>query len=166
MRSPLPLAVAGWLIAGSLATTTGVAVIGLLGESLTSSAHRPLSAAEIDEALAAATPAAAIHPTAVTAHPTPDATHPTAATPPASAAPAGPSERSGLISTEGGTAIARCEKGLVTLRAWSPAQGFQTKDVDRGPDRRVRVEFESEETEVKIEVWCSPSGFPVHTVDD
>ncbi|MET8333205.1 hypothetical protein [Streptosporangium canum] len=159
MRSPLPLAVAGWLIAGSLATATGVAVIGLLGESLTSSAHRPLSAAEIDEALAAATPA-------ITAHPSPDATHPTAATHPASAASAGPSERSGLISTEGGTAIARCEKGLVTLRAWSPAQGFQTKDVDRGPDRRVRVKFESEETEVKIEVWCSPSGFPVHTVDD
>ncbi|MFJ2031012.1 hypothetical protein [Streptosporangium sp. NPDC087985] len=162
MRRPFPLAVAGWLITGSLATTAGVAVINLLGESLTSSAHRPLSSAEIGEALAAGTPAPEAHPTAVTSHPTVVTSHPTS-TP---AVPPIPKDRSRLISTEGGTVIARCEKGLVTLRSWSPAEGFQIKSVDRGPDDRARVEFESDETKVKVEVRCSSSGSPVHTVDD
>ncbi|GAA4221362.1 hypothetical protein GCM10023075_09780 [Streptosporangium album] len=145
---------AGWLITGSLATVAGVGVINLLGEPLTSSAHRPLSSAEIGEALARSTPAAASHPAS-----TPRPTSTPAVSP-------GSKDRSRLISTEGGTAIARCEEGLVTLRSWSPKEGFQVKSVDRGPDERARVEFESDETKVKIEVRCSPSGSPVHTVDD
>ncbi|WP_449066211.1 hypothetical protein, partial [Planomonospora algeriensis] len=56
MRRRLPLVMAGWLVTGALATGAGVAAVTFLGEPLTASAHRPLSSAEVQEALARALP--------------------------------------------------------------------------------------------------------------
>ncbi|MEU9830020.1 hypothetical protein AB0D67_00635 [Streptosporangium sp. NPDC048047] len=195
MSRRIPLAAAaGWLITAVIATGAGVTVIGVLGEPLADSAGRPLSAREVREALARATPAAVPSdamppaadpapsggPTAAgpgsaapAASPTagPTTLRPTTAgpadagTPPTPAAGASPG-RSRLIATAGGNVIARCDGGLVTLRSWSPAQGFHVDKADRGPDRRARVEFESEAGEVKVEVRCSASDTPVHTLDD
>lgn len=156
MRKRFPLVVAGWLVTGLLATGVGVAVIDRLSEPLTTTGLRPLSAAEVDRALVLAsslpgTPSNV--PSAV-----PDAGRTSRSEPTATTTPG----RSRVITTVGGTVIARCEGGLVTLRSWSPAQGFQVDDVERGPDDRARVEFESEETEVKVEVHCSADGSPVH----
>ncbi|GIH92078.1 hypothetical protein ACFFMN_33295 [Planobispora siamensis] len=186
MRRRFPLVVAGWLATGVLATGAGAAMITVLGEPLTASAHRPLSSAEIEEALARTTPVAAAPPVtrapastdapASTGAPTPGATP--AGTPdpmptgtstpsPATSSPAAkPAGRSGVIRTAGGSVIARCSDGLVTLRSWSPAQGFQVDDVERGPAVRARVEFEADETDVKIEVRCSADGSPVHRFHD
>ncbi|MGV9328485.1 hypothetical protein [Streptosporangium sandarakinum] len=195
MSRRIPLAAAaGWLITAIIATGAGVTVIGVLGEPLADSAGRPLSAREVREALARATPAA----DATAAGPAPSA-DPTAAGPvsttateapadapaaptagpsatptavpvsPATSAPTtagSPPGHSRLIATAGGNVIARCDGGLVTLRSWSPAQGFHVDKVDRGPDRRARVEFESESGEVRVEVRCSASDTPVHTLDD
>ncbi|MGV9539585.1 hypothetical protein ACWDR9_38815, partial [Streptosporangium sandarakinum] len=59
MSRRIPLAAAaGWLITAAIATGAGVTVIGVLGEPLADSAGRPLSAREVREALARATPAA------------------------------------------------------------------------------------------------------------
>ncbi|GAA3418225.1 hypothetical protein [Streptosporangium vulgare] len=52
MSKRLSLVVAGWLITGLLAIGAGVAVIDRLSEPLTDTGLRPLSAAEVDEALA------------------------------------------------------------------------------------------------------------------
>ncbi|GAA2854097.1 hypothetical protein GCM10010517_12100 [Streptosporangium fragile] len=177
MRRRLPLAVAGWLITGVLATGAGVAVISGLSEPLTDGGLRPLSAAEVDEALRLTTP---LPPTggAVASTPGPASTPDPAVTPgpvvtagpsatatsPVPTAAASPPGKSRAIGTPGGSLIARCENGLVTLRSWSPAQGFQADDVERGPGQRARVEFEAEETEVKVEVRCSADGTPVHRV--
>jgi hypothetical protein len=180
--------VAGWLITGFLATGAGVAVIGLLGEPLTGSALRPLSSAEIDEALAGTTPQAVAGPTAdpastparpassTPASPAPSSPAPVPSTPaspapdpssPVSSPSAAPvTGRSGVIDTAGGSVIARCEDGLVTLRAWSPAQGFHVEKAERGPADRARVEFESDETKAKVEVRCSADGSPVHRIHD
>ena len=97
--------------------------------------------------------------------PAPD---PSSASPsPSSSASAAPvTGRSGVIDTAGGSVIARCEDGLVTLRAWSPAQGFHVEKVERGPADRARVEFESDETKAKVEVRCSADGSPVHRIHD
>ncbi|MGV9597264.1 hypothetical protein ACWDR1_11400 [Streptosporangium sandarakinum] len=199
MSRRIPLAAAaGWLITAIIATGAGVTVIGVLGEPLADSAGRPLSAREVREALARATPAAdataagpspsadptaagpvsttateapadapAEDPAAPTAGPsaTPTAVPVTPATPAPTAA-GSPPGHSRLIATAGGNVIARCDGGLVTLRSWSPAQGFHVDKVDRGPDRRARVEFESESGEVRVEVRCSASDTPVHTLDD
>ncbi|MFF5243492.1 hypothetical protein ACFY3V_04360 [Streptosporangium sp. NPDC000095] len=169
MRKRLPLVVAGWLITGLLAIGAGVAVIDRLSEPLTDTGLRPLSAAEVDEALALASSLPSAPPTA----PSPSESAPSEtdgveesgeATPePATTAtPAAEPGESRLIITKGGRVIARCEGGLVTLRSWSPAQGFQADDVERGPADRARVEFESEEDEVKVEVRCAADGSPVH----
>ncbi|MBG0815963.1 hypothetical protein [Planomonospora sp. ID82291] len=154
MRRRLPLVLAGWLVTGVLATGTGVAAITFLGEPLTASAHRPLSSAEVEEALARALPPEAV---------------PSAAAGPADPAPSatGRAEgRSRTITTAGGNVIARCDGGVAVLRTWSPAQGFRVDDVERGPAARARVEFESDEADVKVEVRCGADGLPVHRVHD
>ncbi|GAB2461612.1 hypothetical protein GCM10027187_32010 [Streptosporangium sandarakinum] len=197
MSRRIPLAAAaGWLITAAIATGAGVTVIGVLGEPLADSAGRPLSAREVREALARATPAADVTaagptaagpastgateasadapaedpaaPTATGPSATPTAVSVTPATPAPTAptAAGSPPGHSRLIATAGGNVIARCDGGLVTLRSWSPAQGFHVDKVDRGPDRRARVEFESESGEVKVEVRCSATDTPVHTLDD
>lgn len=151
-----------------------MAVIGLLGEPLTGSALRPLSSAEINEALAGTTPQAVAGPTAdpaptpaPPASPAPDPSSPVPSASPSSSASAAPvTGKSGVIDTAGGSVIARCEDGLVTLRAWSPAQGFHVEKVERGPADRARVEFESDETKAKVEVRCSADGSPVHRIHD
>ncbi|MFF5211860.1 hypothetical protein [Streptosporangium sp. NPDC000396] len=136
----------GWLIIATLVTGVSIAVIGLLGEPQTASKNRPFPSNEIDEALVRATPMATILPTPAPAEPY-----------------AGPSQ---AFRSRGGIVIARCEAGLVILRAWSPAPNFHIKSVDRGPGRRGRIEFESDRSEVNVEVLCSPSGLPVHKVTD
>ncbi|GAA3426930.1 hypothetical protein ACWDTT_30745 [Streptosporangium sandarakinum] len=200
MSRRIPLAAAaGWLITAAIATGAGVTVIGVLGEPLADSAGRPLSAREVREALARATPAADVtaagpapsagptaagpastgateapadapaeDPAAPGPSATPTAVSVTPVTPvtPAPTAAGSPPGHSRLIATAGGNVIARCDGGLVTLRSWSPAQGFHVDKVDRGPDRRARVEFESESGEVKVEIRCSASDTPVHTLDD
>ncbi|MGJ6960790.1 hypothetical protein ACSDR0_02690 [Streptosporangium sp. G11] len=166
MRKRLPLVVAGWLITGLLAIGVGVAVIDRLSEPLTDTGLRPLSAAEVDEALALASslpsaPPAVASPSGSGPDPGASSPEPTVTV---TATPAAEPGKSRVITTAGGRVIARCENGLVTLRSWSPAQGFQADDVERGPAGRARVEFESEEDEVKIEVHCAADGSPVHRV--
>ncbi|WP_329091952.1 MULTISPECIES: hypothetical protein [unclassified Streptosporangium] len=172
MRKRLPLVVAGWLITGLLAIGAGVAVIDRLSEPLTDTGLRPLSAAEVDEALALASSLPGAPPTVPPASPppsegAPDPGEPTpvpTVTVTTTATPVADPGKSRVITTAGGRVIARCENGLVTLRSWSPAQGFQADDVERGPAGRARVEFESEEDEVKVEVHCAADGSPVHSV--
>ncbi|WP_344920705.1 hypothetical protein [Streptosporangium oxazolinicum] len=176
MRKRLPLVVAGWLITGLLAIGAGVAVIDGLSEPLTDTGLRPLSAAEVDEALALASSLPSAPPsaplTAPPASPSPSEGAPGPGTPTpgptvtvtTTATPVAEPGKSRVITTAGGRVIARCEDGLVTLRSWSPAQGFQADDVERGPASRARVEFETEEDEVKVEVHCAADGSPVHSV--
>jgi hypothetical protein len=137
---------------------------------LTPSALRPLSSAEIDEALAGTTPQAVATPASAPASPVPSTSASLVSDPSASPAPSTSAEpvtgRSGVIDTAGGSVIARCEDGLVTLRAWSPAQGFHVDKVERGPADRARVEFKSDETDAKVEVRCSADGSPVHRIHD
>ncbi|MEU4533325.1 hypothetical protein AB0G15_00540 [Streptosporangium sp. NPDC023825] len=168
MRKRLSLVVAGWLITGLIAIGVGVAVIDRLSEPLTDTGLRPLSAAEVDEALALASSLpSALPPSAPPAEGTPDPAGPTpepTVTVTTTATPVAEPGKSRLITTVGGKVIARCENGLVTLRSWSPAQGFQADDVERGPAARARVEFETEEDEIKVEVRCASDGSPVHSV--
>ncbi|MEU7942570.1 hypothetical protein [Microbispora bryophytorum] len=151
MHSRLVLAVAGWLLAAALAIGTGVAVLGLLGRPLTGPAERPMTAEEIRLALARDTPVppspapADAAPVDVSGGQTPGAV---------------PATGRRLISTGAGSLIARCDRGLVRLQSWTPAQGFEVDDVDPGPDDRARVKFESDESGLEIEVRCA-GGMPV-----
>ncbi|MEU4230712.1 hypothetical protein AB0F17_41025 [Nonomuraea sp. NPDC026600] len=129
--------VLAWAATALAATGAAVAVLGLLGGVLTGTSGRVLSQGEIRAALSTATVRA-----------------PGTAAPAASASPRG----GGFIRTAGGTVIASCAGGLVTLRSWSPAQGYSVDDVDPGPRQQAMVEFEADEDEggdVDVRIGCS-----------
>lgn len=66
-----------------------------------------------------------------------------------------------LLSSSGGTAVARCQGDRVYLVSWSPAQGYRADEVWRGPGRVARVSFESSRREVTIYAGCvtgTPDG--------
>ncbi|MFI0423886.1 hypothetical protein [Spongiactinospora sp. 9N601] len=146
-RRRLALAAAGWLGTAAAATAAGVALIGLLGGTLTGPAGGPLSEQQVRQLLA----------------------RPVATPPGVPSAPVTPGPTSGpgaddLIRTEGGTLVARCAGGKVALRSLTPAQGYAVDDVDAGPATRARAEFETGDTEIRVEVRCDANGRPVHTI--
>ncbi|MFI6790364.1 hypothetical protein ACIBG4_23865 [Nonomuraea sp. NPDC050383] len=146
--------VVAWAATAAAATGAAVAVLGLLGGSLTAGSGRVLDRDDVRAALASA--AARPRPTGTPATPT-GAPAPS----PGTAAPAGGGR---LLQTAGGTVIASCEGDRVRLRSWSPAQGFSVDGVEPGPALRAKVEFEPEEgEEVEVVIVCSggrPVGLP------
>ncbi|MGW4638718.1 hypothetical protein ACWEN6_09325 [Sphaerisporangium sp. NPDC004334] len=189
-RRPL-LVVGGWLVTAAVATGAGVVVTTFLGDAVTGSATRALSPADVRRSLDAAAPpsggpppsdapAAAPSSSAVQAASSPDAASSPgsgAASPAPSATPSAtpsvspsgpvvsPSTPAGpgkVIAARGGVVVARCEDGLVRLLSWTPAQGYEVKDAERGPRDKVRVRFEGG-SRTEIEVHCS-GGRPVSRV--
>jgi hypothetical protein len=57
-------------------------------------------------------------------------------------------------ATTGGSIVARCSAGDVTLLSWSPAQGYRTDDVEPGPATAATVKFKADRTEVWVTVTC------------
>jgi hypothetical protein len=56
-----------------------------------------------------------------------------------------------IINSVGGTVVVRYRPGEVELQAATPAPGFAVEIDDEGPPR-VRVEFDSDDLEVRVEV--------------
>lgn len=69
-----------------------------------------------------------------------------------------------VLSSPGGTVVARCRGAQVYLASWSPAQGYRADDVRRGPAVEARVKFESAAGEFVVDVRCV-SGVPHHTIE-
>lgn len=68
------------------------------------------------------------------------------------------------VNSPGGTVVMRHRPGVVELQAATPASGFGVEIDDDGPDR-VRVEFEGEDDEFRVEArWRD--GTLVVEVDD
>jgi hypothetical protein len=169
------VAVAGWFAAATTATLTGLAAVQLIGSGITDgtgtevltpaqAAGQLASAAPLDTASG---PPAATSPAATsTAATSPAATSPAgtspAATPPAasSVAPTRPIGHAQPLSGPGGTVVAVCDGGLVTLLSWTPAQGFAVVRADRGPDNHAEVRFEGSGGRVEVRVECV-AGKPV-----
>jgi hypothetical protein len=59
------------------------------------------------------------------------------------------------LSTPGGTVVAACADGLVTLLSWAPAQGFAVTDVERGPRERAELKFRGSSGKVEVKVVCA-----------
>ncbi|MCF6469525.1 septum formation initiator [Nonomuraea sp. MG754425] len=129
--------VAAWVATALAATAAAVAVLGLLGNGLTGADSHVLSQASVRAALATATATASARATA-TGRPEP--TH---------------TAQGRLIRSAGGNVIASCHGGLVTLRSWSPAQDYSVDEVEAGPAREAKVEFEPDEgKEVELKITC------------
>ncbi|MFG1702387.1 hypothetical protein ACFLIM_04260 [Nonomuraea sp. M3C6] len=131
--------VLAWAVTAVAATGAAVAVLGLLGTGLTGSSSHVLSPAEVRAALTTATPRTVAAPTGTPAQ----------------------ASQGKLIRSAGGTVIASCDGDQVTLRSWSPAQGYSVDGVEAGPAREAKVEFEPDEgEEVELKIICS-GGQPV-----
>lgn len=68
------------------------------------------------------------------------------------------------IGSTGGTVVVRYRPGEVELQAATPASGFQT-EIDKAGPPDVRVEFESEDAEVRIEARWADEGLDVKVSD-
>src|SRR5215470_4490266 len=64
-----------------------------------------------------------------------------------------------VLTSSGGTVVARCATAGAFLLSWSPQQGFQAGSVIRGPASAARVVFTTTASTVTMTVSCS-SGVP------
>ncbi|HET6728422.1 MAG TPA: hypothetical protein VFG96_03325 [Jiangellaceae bacterium] len=158
---PRALAVSGWLVIAALAAGVTLATVSVLGSGIFGGSTQTMSQEEVDRALAVAT-----------VSPEPGTTSPGTTSPPAptgTSAPSSTIDRSGsdptVVSSAGGRVIARCTGPEAEVLSWTPAQGFRTKKVELGPAPDVRVEFESDDRDVKVELRCE-DGNPTAVIDD
>ena len=129
-----------WAAAVLAATLVGMTAVGTIGSGMSGRGGQPLTPAQVDAAIAAARSDEA----------------------PAQPAPSAPGSdgAAGVVTSQGGTVVARCGTGGVQIVSVIPAQGFQLDDEQEGG----RVRFESDDTRVDVHVRCS-DGRPVGDVD-
>jgi hypothetical protein len=148
----------GWLAAAVLSTGVTLAAVSSIGSGIFGSSAGPLDRQEVNEALATPSPSV---------EPTPEPTgSPVTEPAPTDPAPTEPVAEPRVITSAGGTVVARCAAGgLVELLSWSPAQGFSVDNAEHGPAREVEVEFESEDDDVEMKIRCV-DGVPADVDDD
>ncbi|MER7165563.1 septum formation initiator [Micromonospora sp. NPDC000207] len=173
------LATVGWLVTAVLATGIGLGAIRLVGEGITGTPGGVLSQEEIERALANPPPTvpggsttSGSPVTPVSPSTTPGGPEPTTGgseAPPSATAPAPtattPSAPRRVFAVAGGSVVAECRGTEARLVSWTPAQGYRTTDVDRGPDDDVDVTFEGPGGEYELKVECQ-GGIPVAVPDD
>ena len=150
--------VALWFAAGVAATAVAWWGVSTVSEQLAGSgAHpAPLTAEDIREELAAAstttTPAAPATTTTTSVPTQPPVTTTTAPVAPATTVPAGAQPVTRSYDLVGGSATVRFSPSGVTVVVATPAPGF-TVDVESAHDGGVRVEFEGEDHESRLDAW-------------
>jgi hypothetical protein len=165
---PVIVSVLAWCAGAGVAATVGLLALSVVGGDLTREARQALDAGS----------ATAGRPSPVPAVSTPAGhgpSRPTAASPPVRSPTPGvrpstgvgtatggqPVERTG--TSAGGTVTAVCDGGRARLVYWTPAQGFQTHEVVRGPAELARVVFDGPPGEIAVSVTCA-DGVPAFAV--
>lgn len=69
------------------------------------------------------------------------------------------------VTTQGGTVVVRYRQGEVELQAATPAPGFEMDIDDSGPPR-VRVEFENDDQDFRVEARWQDGGLDVEVTGD
>jgi uncharacterized membrane protein YgcG len=146
MQKRVVIAVTIWL-AGAVLAAVGVTVaLNVLGDGIFGAGGPVLSQADVQRELAQA-PAASAQPGPGRVSPPPR--------PSSSPRPAAPAPATGSLATSGGTVLASCSAGQVTLTGWFPAQGYQTDGYSRGPAASAWVKFTSGATEQTVSATCA-----------
>jgi hypothetical protein len=180
------MGVGAWLLGVGAATAGSLLAVSLLGQGIAPSTSQQLTPADVYQALAGE----ASVPTIGSAIPTPSRTWPHTTHPPshapvpletlgnpsagpaASQSAAAPSPQptrtvasvptSSVLTSQGGTVVAECQPAGAYLVSWTPAQGYETDKVVRGPAATAQVTFEGSANSVSMMVSCS-SGVPAAT---
>ena len=150
----------GWVAAAAVATAVTLGAVSVIGPGLFGGSTRPLSQADVNDALAEATASAAAAPSTSS----PDAGATATLSAPASQPPTTqPTTAPVPLSAAGNTVLARCVGDTVEVISWTAAQGYHADGVNQH-GREAEVDFESDDSEVKIRVTCA-SGVPTADVD-
>jgi hypothetical protein len=165
--------IAAWLLGAATATAGSLLAISLLGQGITGNSGQLLTQDAVTRALASEAadtpPSAAVgdtggpaaSPQARTA-PIASATASATDVPPPDTAAASPPGDGTVLTSAGGEVVASCQAAGAYLVSWSPLQGYEVDDVNRGPATTARVTFESATQRVTMVVSC-PAGVPSAT---
>ena len=148
-----PLLILAWLAVAGATATVAMVALNIVGAGILGSDNRSVSAAEVTRELAAIPTTILQAPPSTPAIPSTGAL--SLAPPPRP--PSSPTDTTSAprgLSTPGGTIVAQCEGNLVTLLSWSPAQGYRTDDVYRGPASTAAIRFKTEVNEIEVSVTC------------
>ena len=175
--------VGAWLLGVGAATAGSLLAVSLLGQGIATNTSQQLTAAAVQNALAAEAsethgpvPATSGSPSPAPsaaqsrqpqmsqvlapeaeASPSAQASRSRAASSPSAQPTAAP--RSTLLSSQGGTVVADCRPAGAYLLSWSPSPGYEVGTVIRGPALIARVIFSSASNSVTMMVSCS-AGVP------
>jgi len=172
------LAALVWVAAAVLTTVIGIAAVESLGDGILGSPEKPLTRGDVASQLAAspehsggtasASPSASSSPSGSTP-PSEAPSQPPAEAPTGAPTPPTPVTSSRVFTIDGGTVVAACTGGLVTLTSWSPAQGYHVVRVERGPARSVEIRFGNGKGDEghgsRLTVFCR-NGRPEASSDD
>ena len=167
-------AVAGlWALFAAVAIVSGWIAVQMVGSAVTPASIPVLTVGEVSQGLVTSaptdepTPVAKPRPSkskgAPSSTPSPSTSSRPSPTPTASAktttTPPRPKAVVRTLASRGGSVVAACSAGQVTLRSWSPAVGYRVDEVDPGPDEEVELRFVSNDSEATMQVRCL-SGVP------
>ena len=156
--------VGGWVAAASIATAVTLAAVSMIDLGLFGGSTRPLSQADVNDALAEATASASPSTSATPTTPSPDASATSPPSPPASQPPNQPQATEPVpLSAGGNSVLARCVGETVEIISWTAAQGYHVDDGVNQQGREAEVEFESDDSDIKIRVTCA-TGVPTAEV--
>ncbi|MFI5933450.1 hypothetical protein [Actinoplanes sp. NPDC051494] len=142
MKRRTLIVLAGWLGAAVLAVVVGITAISVLRAGLTSSADRPLTAAEVDRLLRDLPSEPAPSPSA----PSPSASQGVGTSPP-------PEVTSRTLATAGGTVVARCPAGRPEIVSAAPRPGFALHE-QHGAEGEFRGTSDNH-NRVKFTITCA-----------
>jgi hypothetical protein len=162
-----------WVVFAAVAIVSGWVAVQMVGNAVTPASIPVLSAAEVSQRLATSAPSGEATPTrspnvkntkdGKDPKPSSSATQKTSPSPGSTTATSKPPAPTAVVRTlasKGGSVVAACRSGQVTLRSWSPAVGFRVDEVDAGPGGEAEIRFVSRTAEVKMQLRCV-SGAPV-----
>ncbi|MFJ1768387.1 hypothetical protein ACIOD2_49280 [Amycolatopsis sp. NPDC088138] len=148
MRRRVVAIAVGWVLAACATAAVGTVALDAVGAGILGPQNQPLSQDDVARALAEAPSSVSVTPSA-------------AATTVSSGAPAPRG-----LTAPGGTIVAQCEGGLVTLLSWSPDPGYRTDDISRGPAATASIKFKNGGTENEVVVTCHDGKPRADTVAD
>ncbi|HEX5188635.1 MAG TPA: hypothetical protein VFW16_03780 [Streptosporangiaceae bacterium] len=167
MRSRILLGIGAWVLGAASATAGSLYAVDQLGQSLLAQHTKQISVAMVnaelavenaDRATQGASPPSS--PSTSQSPATARARHRPAAVLPGKARRVVHRPSSKLLTSQGGTAAASCDNGLARLLYWSPAQGFEAGDVNKGPGRVASVSFTDSSGGVVMRIACTSAGVP------
>lgn len=180
MRGSRGWVAALWALFASVAIVSGWIAVQMVGYAVTPASLPVLTAGEVSQRLTTAEPTDASpratprtskeegkkkEPPTSSTSPQPTGSPATTTSPrpsPAKSTTSAPRPTAVVrtLASKGGSVVAACLSGQVTLRSWSPAVGYRVDEVEVGPDQEVEIRFVSKTAEVKMQVQCV-SGVPV-----